>query len=181
MGADVCHQTPCRATSGAKPTQDRFVPTCTSDHADGWTHQGHGAPTIDKDTYAHGTRARRSRRVAHEEQRAETGGDTVPLTTEVIGDLRRGRLPRYRCWMSSRSSHIPVGNVAWRREPTYASKNRTKPHAHVAGQWVPTYASKHHVEPQAARSRPKTVSSPHTQDSMPTVGLIRGTETQPST
>ena len=71
--------------------------------------------------------------------------------------------PRYRCWTCSRSSHIPVGNVAWRRVPTYASKNRTKPHAHVPGQWVPTHASKHHVKPQAARSRPKTVSSPHSQ------------------
>ena len=61
--------------------------------------------------------------------------------------------PRYRCWTCSRSSHIPVGNVAWRREPTYASKNRTKPHAHIAGQWEPVHASKHHVEPQAARCR----------------------------
>ena len=37
--------------------------------------------------------------------RRATGGNrgrTVPLTTEAIGDLRRGRRPRYRWWMCSR-------------------------------------------------------------------------------
>ena len=135
------HKNPCRrlGSSGARRPNHQHGHLCTWDPC----------PTVKEGCPRRAT--------------GESGGDTVPLTTEVIGDLRRGRLPRYRCWMCSRSSHIPVGNVAWRRVPTYASKNRTKPHAHVAGQWVPTYASKHHVEPQAARSRSKTVSSPHAQ------------------
>ena len=40
----------------ARCRQDRFVPTYTRTHADGWTHQEHGDPTINMDTYAHGAR-----------------------------------------------------------------------------------------------------------------------------
>ena len=112
MGANECQQEPCQATAAREPQ------TVSSPHARARLTPAELIRGVANTTDARPNSCTWDPRPTVRERcpRRAMGGNrgehTVPHTTEVIGDLRRGRMPRYRCGEGSRSSHIPVGRTA---------------------------------------------------------------------